>query len=73
MSAIDLSNGALLVEKELSDSNRSVSFAQTSAPGIINSWDFEDVSKKTYGRLSAGLTAGVTDAAFALIVKSAVL
>jgi outer membrane autotransporter protein len=51
--------GALLVEKELSDSNRSVSFAQTSAPGIVNSWDFEDASKKAYGRLSSGLSAGV--------------
>ena len=51
--------GALLVEKELSDSNRSVSFAQTSAPGIVNGWDFEEASKKAYGRLSGGLSAGV--------------
>ena len=52
--------GALVMEKELSNSNRSVSFSQTSAPGIVNSWDFEDTSKKAYARLSSGLSAGVT-------------
>ena len=36
-----------------------MSFAQTSAPGIVNSWDFADTDKKAYGRLSAGLSAGV--------------
>jgi outer membrane autotransporter protein len=51
--------GALVVEKELSNSNRSVSFSQTSAPGIVNSWDFEDISKKAYARLSSGISASV--------------
>jgi phospholipase/lecithinase/hemolysin/uncharacterized protein YhjY with autotransporter beta-barrel domain len=51
--------GALVVEKELSDRGRSVSFAQTSAPGIVNRWDFADTDKSAYGRLSAGLSAGV--------------
>jgi len=51
--------GTLALEKELSNGNRSVSFAQTSAPGIVNSWDFEDASKKAYGRLTSGLSAGV--------------
>ena len=63
--AIDMSGmavrpyGALVLEKELSDGDRSVSFAQTSAPGIVNNWDFDDRSKRAYGRLSAGLSAGV--------------
>jgi outer membrane autotransporter protein len=51
--------GALAVEKELRDGGRSVSFAQTSAPGIVNRWDFDDLSKKAYGRFSAGLAAQV--------------
>jgi outer membrane autotransporter protein len=51
--------GSLVMEKELSDSNRSVSFAQTSAPGIVNSWEFDDASKKAYLRFSGGLSAAV--------------
>jgi outer membrane autotransporter protein len=51
--------GALVLEKELSGNRRAVTFAQTSAPGIVNEWDFNDVSKKAYGRFSAGLSAGL--------------
>ena len=50
---------ALVLEKELSDGARSVSFAQTSAPGIVNSWNFADNSKKAYARFTGGLSAGV--------------
>jgi outer membrane autotransporter protein len=51
--------GALVLEKELSDSSRSVSFSQTSAPTIVNSWDFSDASKKAYARFSTGLSAAI--------------
>ena len=51
--------GALVLEKELSGGNRSVSFAQTSSPTIVNSFDFEDVSKKAYGRGTIGGTARI--------------
>ena len=51
--------GALVLEKELSGGNRSVSFAQTSAPGIVNRFDFENVSKKAYGRGTIGGTARI--------------
>jgi outer membrane lipase/esterase len=51
--------GALVLEKELSDGSRTISFAQTSAPGIVNSWAFDDNSKRAYGRLSGGISAGV--------------
>jgi len=51
--------GALVLEKELSDGSRTVHFAQTSAPGIVNSWELDDNSKRAYGRLSGGISAGV--------------
>jgi outer membrane autotransporter protein len=51
--------GALVAEKELLDGGRSVTFSQTSAPTIVNSWDFDDRSKKVYGRFNAGLSAGL--------------
>ena len=37
----------------------SFTFAQTSAPGIVNRFAVEDGSKKAYGRLSAGLSAAI--------------
>ena len=51
--------GALVLEKELSGGNRSVSFSQTSSPIIVNSFDFENVSKKAYGRGTVGATARI--------------
>ncbi|MCH8617251.1 autotransporter domain-containing protein [Sphingomonas sp. SM33] len=48
-----------MLEKELSDDGRSVQFAQTSAPGIVNTWAFEDRSTKAYGRVSFGGSAGL--------------
>ena len=51
--------GALVLEKELSGGNRSVSFSQTSAPIIVNHFDFENVSKKAYGRGTVGATARI--------------
>jgi len=51
--------GALVLEKELSGGNRSVNFSQTSAPIIVNHFDFENVSKKAYGRGTIGATARI--------------
>jgi uncharacterized protein YhjY with autotransporter beta-barrel domain/phospholipase/lecithinase/hemolysin len=45
---------ALSVEKELSGDGRTAVYAQTSAPGIVNRFDYPGRSKKAYGRLSAG-------------------
>ncbi|MEO6255823.1 MAG: autotransporter outer membrane beta-barrel domain-containing protein [Sphingomicrobium sp.] len=51
--------GALVAEKELSGGGRSVEFAQTSAPGIVNHFAFEDISKKAYARFTGGLSAEI--------------
>ena len=48
-----------MVEKELLDGARSIRFAQTSAPGIVNTWDLEDRSKKAYGRIAFGGSAAI--------------
>ena len=50
---------ALVAEKELGNGNRSVSFSQTSAPTIVNHFNFEDVSTKIYGRGTIGATARI--------------
>jgi hypothetical protein len=50
-----------MVEKELLDGARNIRFAQTSAPGIVNTWDFDDRSKKAYGRVSFGGSAAILD------------
>jgi outer membrane lipase/esterase len=48
---------SLVAEKELDHGNRSISFAQTSAPTIVNHFDFDDASTKIYGRGTVGATA----------------
>ena len=51
--------GSAVIEKEFSDGERSVHFAQTSAPGIVNSFAFDDISKKAYGRFTGGASAAI--------------
>ena len=51
--------GALALEKELDGDDRSISFAQTSAPGVVNTWAIDDVSTKAYGRFTGGLNARI--------------
>lgn len=46
------------LEHDFTGDGRSISFAQTSAPGIVNRWNV-DGDKQTYGRLSAGAAAGI--------------
>ena len=48
-----------LLEKEFSGDGRMVRFAQTSAPTIVNSWDFEDASNKPYARFISGFNAAI--------------
>lgn len=48
-----------MLEKELLDNARTVRFAQTTAPGIVNSWSLGDRSKKAYGRISGGGSARI--------------
>ena len=50
---------ALVAEKELSGGSRDVSFSQTSAPIIVNNFDFENVSRKVYGRGTVGASARI--------------
>ena len=50
---------AATVEKDFTGDARTIRFAQTSAPTIVNSFAFEDGSKKAYGRFSVGMSATV--------------
>ena len=48
-----------MVEKDFSGDERTLRFAQTSAPTIVNSFALSDASKKAYGRFSAGFGAAI--------------
>lgn len=48
---------AALVEKDFAGDKRTVHFAQTSAPTIINGYVLEPGSKKAYGRITGGFSA----------------
>ncbi|QDP19287.1 autotransporter domain-containing protein [Sphingomonas xanthus] len=48
-----------VVEKDFTGDERTVRFAQTSAPGIVNSFQLADASKKAYGRFSGGFSAAI--------------
>lgn len=50
---------ALVAEKDFTGDARTVHFYQTSAPTIVNSFAFEDASKKAYGRVTLGLSAAI--------------
>ena len=47
------------LEKDLLGDGRTVRFAQTSAPIIVNSWRLEDRSTGAYGRFSGGGSASL--------------
>jgi len=49
----------LLLEKDFKGDGRTIFYAQTSAPGIVNSFDYEGRSKHMYGRLNVGGSATV--------------
>jgi len=50
---------AAMLEKDLSGDGRTLVWSQTSAPGIVNSFDVEDRSTRAYGRFSAGAEVSV--------------
>ncbi|MCF2515842.1 autotransporter domain-containing protein [Sphingomonas sp. G124] len=50
---------AAAVEKDFTGDERTIRFAQTSAPTIVNSFALEDASKKAYGRFSGGFSAAI--------------
>lgn len=52
--------GSLAVEKDFTGDSRGVLFSQTASPIIVNSFAFDDASKKIYGRFSAGFSAEIT-------------
>ena len=47
------------VEKDFTGDERTIRFAQTSAPTIVNHFALEDASKKAYGRFGAGFSAAI--------------
>ena len=49
----------IALEKELADTERTVRFAQTSAPGIVNSWEVGRGQKGAYGRITGGFGAAI--------------
>jgi outer membrane autotransporter protein len=49
------------VEMDLMGDSRSVFYAQTASPTIVNHWDLEDYSKDPYGRISGGGSAAIFD------------
>ncbi len=50
---------AAAVEKDFTGDARTIRFAQTSAPTIVNSFVLEDASKSAYGRFSLGFSAAI--------------
>ncbi len=51
-----------LFEKDFIGDGRTIFYAQTSAPGIVNRFDYEGRSEKIYGRLNGGISATVLGA-----------
>ncbi|MGI8930852.1 MAG: autotransporter domain-containing protein [Sphingomicrobium sp.] len=51
--------GAATVEKDFTGDSRTIRFSQTASPTIVNSFAFDDASKKAYGRFSGGFSAAI--------------
>lgn len=51
-----------MVEKELAGNSRSIRFSQTSAPIIVNRFEFESPSKRAYGRFNVGGSTTLSNA-----------
>ena len=47
------------IEMDFVGNGRTIRYAQTSAPIIVNSWSFEDRSKKAYARFTGGASAAI--------------
>jgi uncharacterized protein YhjY with autotransporter beta-barrel domain len=51
---------SIAVAKDFTGDSRTIRYAQTSAPSIVNSWELDERSKKAYGRISTGGSAEIT-------------
>ncbi len=60
---------AAMLEKDLVGDGRTLFYAQTSAPGIVNSFTYPDRSTSLYGRVTGGLSASLLSS---LAVEAAV-
>ena len=49
--------GSVVLTKDLIGDSRTITFAQTSAPTIVNSWQLANRSKHVYERATAGASA----------------
>jgi uncharacterized protein YhjY with autotransporter beta-barrel domain len=47
------------LEMDLIGDGRTIRYAQTASPSIVNSWAFEDRSKKAYARFTGGASAAI--------------
>ena len=50
---------AATVEKDFTGDSRTVRFSQTASPTIVNSFAFDDATKRAYGRISGGFSAAI--------------
>ena len=50
---------AATAEKDFTGDSRTVYFSQTASPTIVNSFAFDDASKRIYGRFSGGFSAAI--------------
>jgi phospholipase/lecithinase/hemolysin len=50
-----------VAEMDFIGDGRTVYYAQTASPGIVNHWSFEDRSKDPYARLTGGASAAIFD------------
>jgi outer membrane lipase/esterase len=64
---------AAMIEKDFTGDGRTIRFAQTSAPSIVNSFVLEDASKKAYGRFSGGFSAALLSAVTLDVLGSATI
>ena len=53
---------AATAEKDFTGDARTVRFSQTASPTIVNSFAFDDASKRAYGRFSGGFSAAIFSA-----------
>jgi len=53
---------AIVAEKEFNHGDRTMVYALTAAPTIVNSFAIGEASRKTYARASGGFSAGISSA-----------
>ena len=61
------------LEREFEGDARTIRYAGTASPTIVNSWQLPDRPDDTYGRLSGGVSIGVTNAIAVQVLGSVTL